>query len=355
MMPRVAAKAREGVEKVEEDKKSERPLELPDNALAASTSTKYARALLKFDRWLADNEKKVDEVDPDQMDDNLRQYFRFLYRERSGKGKGLAEATLNAVHKRSPRMRGRLPLASDSLKAFQKVQQRISHPPMTLQASVAVGLDLAEHGFLFEGIAVVLSFDCLLRIGEMRRLRSEDVIVGDDPSLGLPPGVVGHPVLVLPRTKTGADQSVEILYEQVGEMVVALKRCTPEGGLLFPFSEQSYRLHFHEACARLGLSERFVPHSLRHGGATLLARLHWPLADIMDRGRWAEAKSARGYIQRGRGLQLQMRIPDAVFARGEEAFANLARAFALTQEHSKVGGGRTLSAARAGQSSAASL
>jgi integrase len=108
-----------------------------------------------------------------------------------------------------------------------------------------------------------------------------------------------------------------------------------------------------QACKRLHLTEHYVPHSLRHGCATLLARMHWPIEDIMHRGRWAAHKSVRAYIQRARGLLLRQQVPEQTHRLGSHALLDLPFAFSLAQEHF-VRGGRTLSSSSAGKPSAAS-
>ena len=61
---------------------------------------------------------------------------------------------------------------------------------------------------------------------------------------------------------------------------------------------------FKKICAQLGLSYAYVPHSLRHGGATRWHLLRHPIEDILLRGRWSSTKSARRYIQAGRAMLL---------------------------------------------------
>ena len=61
---------------------------------------------------------------------------------------------------------------------------------------------------------------------------------------------------------------------------------------LFPYSTSTFRKHFKAACSDLGLSSDYVPHSLRHGGATHDHARGLPLEDILRHGRWASVKSA---------------------------------------------------------------
>ena len=86
---------------------------------------------------------------------------------------------------------------------------------------------------------------------------------------------------------------------------------------MFPVTSSVFRSRFKAACATLGLSPLYVPHSLRHGAAT---RDHFErnisMEDILLRGRWASSKSARRYIQSGPALRMSVRVPPQVAADG---------------------------------------
>jgi integrase len=79
---------------------------------------------------------------------------------------------------------------------------------------------------------------------------------------------------------------------------------------LFPFATYQFRRIFKAVCANLGLSDRYVPHSLRHGGATRYHHIHgWSIEDVLARGRWQSVKSARRYIQSGVAMLMTMQAP----------------------------------------------
>jgi hypothetical protein len=82
---------------------------------------------------------------------------------------------------------------------------------------------------------------------------------------------------------------------------------------LFPFASYQFRRVFKATCANLGISERYVPHSLRHGGATRYHHVHgWSIEDVLERGRWQSVKSARRYIQSGVAMLMAMDAPDHI-------------------------------------------
>jgi hypothetical protein len=53
----------------------------------------------------------------------------------------------------------------------------------------------------------------------------------------------------------------------------------------------------------------YVPHSLRHGGATFDYLRGRTVEQIMFRGRWVAMESARRYIQTSRALLIMLHIP----------------------------------------------
>jgi hypothetical protein len=85
--------------------------------------------------------------------------------------------------------------------------------------------------------------------------------------------------------------------------------------------------------AALGLSQKFVPHSLRHGGATELDLQGVSVEDIMKFGRWEASKNARRYIQSGKALMLAADVPPAVELLGGLYATDLAYYLSLSQKH----------------------
>ena len=86
---------------------------------------------------------------------------------------------------------------------------------------------------------------------------------------------------------------------------------------LFTFTGSYFRSQLHRACARLGLSGSYVPHSLRHGGATKLFIHKWPIADIKHRGRWKEFETCEHYVQDGQAAIGDIAAPRRVRTLGE--------------------------------------
>ena len=136
--------------------------------------------------------------------------------------------------------------------------------------------------------------------------------------------------LRLAKTKTGSNQWAEVRRSQVQELVRVLLESTKQGSRLFPFTTSSFRYHFKNACH--GLPD-YVPHSLRHGGATHDFLVGVGLEEILRRGRWASTASARHYIQAGRALLLTLRVPDGLIKAGNALAKDLPLSLSLAQRH----------------------
>jgi hypothetical protein len=79
---------------------------------------------------------------------------------------------------------------------------------------------------------------------------------------------------------------------------------------IFPFTPDSFRLLLRQVSESLGVGHiPYVPHSLRHGGATYDYLSGHTVEQIMFRGRWVATESARRYIQTSRALLIMLQIP----------------------------------------------
>ena len=169
-------------------------------------------------------------------------------------------------------------------------------------------------------LAILLAFDCWLRISEVASLTVSDVV--DHRGQRDP---IGRGVAVyLASTKTGRRQAVQVEDRDIAEMLVCWR-----DAVLLRHGEPSRRLFAAPPALRATLSRAlaslaggdwdvrgltFVWHSLRHGGASraYLAGRDWP--DIMVRGRWVADSSGRRYVQAGRQLLLAIHLPAEVSA-----------------------------------------
>ncbi len=298
-----------------------------------TTVRAYRAAVKEFYDWCRDNGAD----DPKhfrQLDELLADYFQQMYDENEGKGKTKAKATLYGVYLFLPHAKGKLIVSERISSRWSKSAPATSYPPLTWELTVLVAVQMARHRRADLALAALLGFDCLLRVGELMRVRARDIAFPTDARMGAEYRVT---TLAIPVAKTGRNQSVivrnpdvvALLRDAVARAVAAKARDAP----LFRGGAPGFRALFKRACAELGLSDKYVPHSLRHGGATRLHLQGVPLEDIMARGRWASAKSARTYIQASRAVLMATRPPPARVAAGLALSRDVKQSLALAQKH----------------------
>lgn len=295
---------------------------------AKATTDKYHRAVKDFSTWCATAHENPN--DPDELDDTLADYFHDMYDNKHGKGKQKARDTLYGIEMYLPRLKGKLLVSARIVARWGKMQPAESYPPLTWDLAVLIGVQLARTGRRRFGVGTLLAFHCLLRNSELTALRREDVAFPDDARMGAEYKVT---TLAIRKAKTGTNQSVTVLDPDVIALLRTVVATTKPKALLFPGGSAQFRAAFKITCAAVGLSSKYVPHSLRHGGATRLHLQGVPLEDIMLRGRWAASKSARTYIQSSRAVLMAQKTPKALAATAAALAASVAFSFALTQSH----------------------
>jgi len=290
------------------------------------TLATYKKHVKNFLQWCADNDGVPSTYD--DLDDIMVEYFHHLYE--SGSGLSAARATVNGYVCFDPR--AKFAAANRALKGWDKTVVHKSYPPLTWELAVAIAVQLARSGKRREAIGLLLGFDCLLRVSELCGLERRDVADDRDARIS---GEHKGMVLRFRATKTFKNLWVKVMHPEVRQLVRGLVDETKSGGgKLFPFSTGSFRRSFKAAAAELGLSERYVPHSLRHGGATRCHHvLGMSIEDVMERGRWASSKSTRRYIQAGVAMLLEQEAPSSIVVLGRAFSKNLILAMALAQKH----------------------
>ena len=95
-----------------------------------------------------------------------------------------------------------------------------SHPPLTWELTVVIACTLARSGYHAPAIAMLVGFDCYLRVSEITGLRRCDVVMSHDARMGR--AHTGMAVC-LPQSKTGLNQSVSV---QIPDALHALDEIT---------------------------------------------------------------------------------------------------------------------------------
>lgn len=223
-----------------------------------------------------------------------------------------ATYALNGLCFHYPLLKGQLPESKRRLKGWDNLRVSRSYPPITWELTTLLAVTLARSGFYAEGIALLLSFDCYLRVGELVGLRFRDIARPNDPRLG---SVHRHMAMRLRKTKTGRNQWVSLKNPQVAVVFWQYLQSRTFGDMdsVFPFSASHLRRALHGAVDSLGLSHiPYVLHSLRHGGATSDFLAGSTIEQIKFRGRWKSMESVARYIQTGRALLLTLQVPSTL-------------------------------------------
>ena len=150
------------------------------------------------------------------------------------------------------------------------------------------------------GMVFLLAYTGLLRIREALSLRVKDVIL--------------HPksvTLCLAVTKRGMEQKVVLTNPSVVVWATEFFNRFPKSKQqqqLFAISYNSALRWVKKLAMLLGAeSLNLTTHTFRRSGASELARLGMPLADILLYGRWHSERAAREYIRRGEVAVLRSR------------------------------------------------
>jgi integrase len=282
-------------------------------AFKTKTLSSYVSYFSRFSEWCVRFGRSAETVE--ELDDAFADWLHVLFEEFNGRGRGGAEKAYAALVLAIPQAKGKLFMSSLALRGWRKGRPSQHWPPITWEVSCSIAIRMIRLTDDFRyAVAALLSFDCLLRVGELLAIRRKDVGDVGDPRVG---GAARKMAISLVSTKTGPNKGVEVENSQVVALVRALLSSLPSGeSRLFPFSYLQFYSKFKRACRDLCLPAVLVVHSLRVGGATHFHQLGWTVQDVATRGRWASIKTAQQYIQSARSLLLANDVPVQVAAQG---------------------------------------
>jgi integrase len=260
-----------------------------------ATLKAYKSALNLFLAWL--QEEGVDFIrDFGLLDGLLLRYFEHLADnpEEGGRQRGINTRT--AVLMFLPNARWSLNYSLRALKGWSRRTPPKPRPPIPGELVILlIDFFRKSHSFELEWITRAC-FEGYLRLSEALGARAGDFDVSNT-----------NGVLALPKSKTGMNQSIVVHQGEWLALTRKLLRSKPKGARLINVRPEVFRKSFNSALAHLGAaSARFTPHSLRHGGATWDYLQGVPIADIVVRGRWTQAKTASRYIQQGRAALIKL-------------------------------------------------
>lgn len=274
---------------------------LRDSAIAISTLKKYKKAVHNF--LIYSNEQGENIQNGDDLDDLLSEYIDHLYI--IGSSLSTANNTKNGIQHYYPRLINSLSESNRRIQGWNRLSVHIERPPLTKELATVIAITMVKSGYYNAGLATLLAFDCYLRIGELTQLKISDIALPINLHFGLSHnGMALH----LKKTKTGKNQFVKVESIIITELIELLIEKNYKNGSistdsLFNLTMPNYRKLFKQTCLILNISGfGFVPHSLRHGGATSDFLKGKSIESILFRGRWAATMSARTYIHSGQAL-----------------------------------------------------
>lgn len=273
----------------------DRPLRYLD--LAPKALERFSSALKRYSFWL--KKQALHPVTPSEHDDALELYINDIFKKFHGKYRQSVVDVFAAVQRRWPELKGSMRASTAALKPWQKLDPYRSYKPVSQEVCFLVTYYLSGSGWWLTGTACLMGSYGLCRVGEVLRLRAQDVTFHRSRGKAVA-------VLRLQMTKTGRNKPVRI--DDVG-CIWALKVLkqwvqTAGGDLLFGHTTY-YRIlaQLRPALTYLNLPpNQFTFHTLRLGGATFLYLHGRSLDTIAHHGRWASRTTARRYIQQGMAL-----------------------------------------------------
>jgi integrase len=233
------------------------------------------------------------------------------------------QAVFAAVHYRMD-LKTQLGRARRCLKGWSRKQVTRSHPPLTWEVTVLLACSMLRGGFYGPAVAMLVGFDCYLRVSELCGLLRRHVVT----DLGPRHRGFTHTPIILPRTKTGLNQSVPVWDHDVADVLLCWissphVAASPDARV-FDFTPALLRKLIHRGCLAHGLHGiPYTPHSLRHGGATFDYMRSGDVTFVQFRGRWASMESARRYIQSTRAMLSYHQVPHAASDLGRELSLDL--------------------------------
>lgn len=261
------------------------------NAVSKKVQLDYCRIRGYFWDWVLWREFNPF-VSFEELDVYIEQYMEFIYAH--GWPTYRALKVLDALKHHNPRLKGRLPRSHRAAKGLRALHITEHHTPVPLDVVWAVAVVLTRVGKLREAVAILLSFHCYLRIGEVVNLKHVCVVLQGD----LRMGIGSRASITIESAKTGPDQFILIKNDMIEQLLRRMVHITSENHE-YVFGEmtvRSLRASFKQGQLLIGLTKQqfYNFHGLRGGGCgNDVFREIYTLPQIQLRGRWVSVKSFR--------------------------------------------------------------
>jgi len=251
---------------------------------------RYARALVRFFDFERINGENYSTCEV-ALDLGICDYLQCLWQE--GEPRYWGEDVISAFVKRVPQLRGCFPGAWQLVSAWQKHELPQRCTPISLdvlKAMVGVAISWDE---IPMALSLSVAFHGILRTAETYTMSVSDFTF--NPTLS-------SCVLALPFTKSGTRfntvESVILDDEALIRRLHMHFQSLSADALVFDGGNRKFRTLFDEIVTYLHLPRNLMykPYSVRRGAATEFFRATGSLGRTAVRGRWANEKTCRIYI-----------------------------------------------------------
>lgn len=275
-------------------------------SVTAATAIRYedsARDLGAFVR--VHGEKKLSLKTAEKADVTVERYTEHLFRQ--GESRDTARYALYGLawSRAWPTRSTAFPRYKQALTGWDKAEPPSSREPIPVECLALLVEDLHRRGDVEveAAAAMVLSFDGYLRPSEAVTLERRQLVVpyAGSPHWGLiiAPSASDRDGLRHEPSKMGTYDDASIMADDAarrGHLRPVLQALASRKDRLFPaLTLPKLESCMKAVCARLGFKQSFVPHQLRHGGAShdALHRLR-DARGIQRHGRWKARERRRG-------------------------------------------------------------
>lgn len=282
------------------ERRAKRPTlrgKLHEARVEESTRKDYMRVRRFYSEWLLEHGHHPKTLE--ETDELAAEYAEHVYT--SGQPGYRVKKLVAALELEDPLTTDKWVRLGAAAAGFRKLEESTPWPPLPAELTFAAAVILYSWGKKQSAIALLLSFHCYLRISEAVGLTKALVCLPGDATLG---GSVRPSITVL-KAKTGKLQSVLLENDLIIELLHR-QRGSAVGSLVFgDLTAEQLREDLKLALQRLEVpqakEERYVFHSLRHGGAA--HDYHsgaLSFEEVRNRGRWKSEDCCRLYVQRAK-------------------------------------------------------
>jgi hypothetical protein len=259
-------------------------------AVSEVTRRRYALALEEFMNW----RRRENHAWPrtfDGLDLLVAEFVEWGWLE--GLPKNGVANVLSSLQHHAPILKKKLPEAWRRYSSWCKREVASRAAPLSAELVVGAAGWCFQQGDASMGLSLLVSFQCLLRTGELFLLQKQHIVVGAD---------LRTAVLSLGYTKsgkrTGETEHVTLDDSRLVRLLANHLQDKEPHYLLIGRSPSQWRARFSKVMNIFDINKRanFKPYSLRQGGATHLYSTTLNLSLLTTRGRWASAPTARLYV-----------------------------------------------------------